>query len=931
MSWGEPPLDALAALLDQVAGTGDLTLARSRAVEQAADRVRGSTDPEEDLGAAALLGRFHWYRSLSGDDDAKNDLAAARRFFVNVYVKSDPRIPPKQLQTAFEQEGIRPLPETMNRLGAQLLEQHRADGDPRALDEAIAALRSVVDDAVAGDSDRREALFNLSAALLRRYEVIGGEQALADFLAAAREQVAFAPLGDAQRAVRLSVSSGSLARRYAQTRDADALHEAVRLAQAAVAALDEDSPERAEVLTNACVVLRVFAEHEGGDAEALATAVEYGRRAVAVTPEGHPEHSASRFQLGMALVAWYELIADVALLPEAIDAFHESLADLDERDPRHARNLIALAESLFAKASNTNGQDALDKARSCWQAAAKNVAAPVADRISAHRHAGVVLGMHEESRAEALAAMESAVALLPMIALRAPEHGDQDWNPHQEQQSGVLGALAADVCAAAIEAGRPDRAIELLEQIRNLLIVDPVNPSGGDLARLRDVHPDLARTLEVLLIRLAVPDRDGAGVDGLHGGPPSPPTAAPGTGRREAVGAWTALVQRIRQIKGFDDFLSPPHIESLTEQARTGPIVFVVAGVRRCDALILTGDPTDQLRHVPLHGFDRDTVVAEGDILHTARRTAHDKDIQPRQRMAAQAKIAALLQRLWDGIAEPVLAALGHTAPPVPGTPWPRVRWCPVGELALLPLHAAGHHADLAADDPERRNRPRSVLDRVVSSYMVTVRALADSGPDQPDDGSVRRPGPLVVAVPDAPGHRRLAGVADVVREIARLSRDAYQLGHPTRAAVREALPLFGNVHFACHGFADLAHPSASRLILSDGDADPLTVADVIGLRLNGGLAYLSACETTVARPDLTAASVHLAGAFHLAGYREVIGTLWSVEDEMARQLTKAVYKGLSRGDDAALALHEATRELRASSGGAVATWSAFTHTGVSK
>jgi len=41
--------------------------------------------------------------------------------------------------------------------------------------------------------------------------------------------------------------------------------------------------------------------------------------------------------------------------------------------------------------------------------------------------------------------------------------------------------------------------------------------------------------------------------------------------------------------------------------------------------------------------------------------------------------------------------------------------------MAFLPLHAAGHHHDIANGSAH----PRTVLDRVISSYTATVRALA--------------------------------------------------------------------------------------------------------------------------------------------------------------------------------------------------------------
>ncbi|NED00616.1 CHAT domain-containing protein, partial [Streptomyces sp. SID6648] len=109
----------------------------------------------------------------------------------------------------------------------------------------------------------------------------------------------------------------------------------------------------------------------------------------------------------------------------------------------------------------------------------------------------------------------------------------------------------------------------------------------------------------------------------------------------------------------------------------------------------------------------------------------------------------AVLEWLWDNAAGPVLGLLGHDRRPSAEADWPRVWWVPGGVLGLLPLHAAGHHTD-PADDARRR----TVLDRVVSSYTPTVRALrharrTSGGRVLPPDASVRG---LIVAMPTTPG-----------------------------------------------------------------------------------------------------------------------------------------------------------------------------------
>lgn len=258
--------------------------------------------------------------------------------------------------------------------------------------------------------------------------------------------------------------------------------------------------------------------------------------------------------------------------------------------------------------------------------------------------------------------------------------------------------------------------------------------------------------------------------------------------------------------------------------------------------------------------------------------------------------------------------------------------WCPVGGLAYLPLHAAGHHTP----GPAQAARPRSVPDLVVSSYTPTVRALAHSNantnvstPRTRADTST-----LIVPVPDLPG-AELPGVTTETIAITALIPDAHTLRQPTRLTVLDALPAHGIAHFCCHGHADWTNPVQSRLILTDHATTPLILGDITPLHLNADLAYLSACDTAVTTPRLANESLHITGAFHLAGYRHVIGTLWSIDDNAAAQIAEDFYRYLTNDgttppqpDRAAHALHHATTCLRARSPMSPNLWAAHTHTG---
>ncbi|MCX0245278.1 CHAT domain-containing protein [Streptomyces drozdowiczii] len=287
--------------------------------------------------------------------------------------------------------------------------------------------------------------------------------------------------------------------------------------------------------------------------------------------------------------------------------------------------------------------------------------------------------------------------------------------------------------------------------------------------------------------------------------------------------------------------------------------------------------------------------------------------------------LSGTLGRLWDTVAEPVLGHLGLDAQPAAGEPWPRLWWCPTGLLSFLPLHAAG------------RGGPDSgtwVMDRAVSSYTPTLRALARARAGLTAGARGTRPAPLVVALAETPGAAPLPGVAREAEVLAELFPGGRLLSGPdaTVDAVGGALEAHPWVHFSCHGVSELLTPSRSGLVLYDGR---LTVSDAAARRPAAPeLAVLSACSASRGGTRLSDEAVQLAAAFQLAGYPHVIGTLWPVADKLATRVTEAFYGALAkdvsggRPIDPAAALHAPVRALRDRYTAAPHLWAAHIHTG---
>jgi hypothetical protein len=354
-------------------------------------------------------------------------------------------------------------------------------------------------------------------------------------------------------------------------------------------------------------------------------------------------------------------------------------------------------------------------------------------------------------------------------------------------------------------------------------------------------------------------------------------------------------------------------------------VIYVYSSPRGSGALVLTPDAGDPVRVISLDTLTEDAARRHANQLLLAHNSPDDA-----ARAAARQEIPSILEWMWDTITGPILTALSLTA--VPGAEdWPRVWWCPVGILAYLPLHAAGYHGDLASGDSVPHVAPRTVIDRVVSSYTSTVQGLAYA---RTRAGS-ERPAMAIITAPNVPGVQSLPGAAAEAAAIAALVPGARTFHNPGRAEVLSALANHAIAHFACHGYADWANPADSRLILPDYETAPLTVADLTSATIAGTLAYLSACETSVTSQELADEAVHITGAFQLAGYQHVIGTLWPVVDSAAKVLAVEFYTSLTkdtsaphRTDRAAAALHHAIRVMRARHPDVPTFWASHIHTG---
>ncbi|KAJ7897782.1 CHAT domain-containing protein, partial [Mycena leptocephala] len=246
-----------------------------------------------------------------------------------------------------------------------------------------------------------------------------------------------------------------------------------------------------------------------------------------------------------------------------------------------------------------------------------------------------------------------------------------------------------------------------------------------------------------------------------------------------------------------------------------------------------------------------------------------------------------------------------------------RLWWLPTGSFTGLPLHAC------------------PPTNQFIHSYTATLGSLLQSQAQKPANITLKV-GVVGVTHTGPGGRNYLKGVEEEVEKICSIikspNRECVVGIQATPDAVKHQLQNCSWVHLACHGTQDLIEPTKSRLLLYDGE---LELETILRMALsNAQFVFLAACQTAMGDVQLVNESFHLGGAFIAAGFRGVIGTLWSMNDQDGPLVAEGVYSHLFRdgrqpqASDAAEALQLAVNNLKANKV-PYERWVPFIHMGV--
>lgn len=843
--------------------TGDADALREAVTfaRQAADAA-----PQDDPARSACLANFcsalhAWWRHTS-DPSVLDEMVRAGRSAVEAISPSDNHY-----------SGAH------STLSLALRSSYEHSGDIALLDEAISTARSAARFTPARHPKQTALAANLAGVLQARYDLTGELPVLDEAITLARQAVSATPAPHPDGPMYQSVLSVALKRRFERTADLDSLYEAISAARECIELTPQRHPNHRLYLVNLAAVLKAQF-HNTQDLPALDESISLLHLALVDIADDHLHRAVMTSNLANAFRARFDLAGEIEDLDEAITLGREAVGFLAGGHPQRAKLSYNFAMALMAKYELVQDDSLLNQCLRALETAASDRTAEFAVRIDAAEQWGRIAS--DAGRLdEAARGFATAVHLLPRLVPRSLESSDS------EHWLARFSGIAGDAAACAIELGRPEQALELLEMGRAVLLSQAID-GRRDLTELREHSQELADRYEWLCAQLDA----------------EPAESEPADQRRAMADELDAVIDRIRSLPGLDRFLLAPTASALIEQAAQGPLAVINTSRYRCDALIVT---TGGVQLQPLPALSEDELLERlEDLLHALNVDRPSPMREARKR--AERTIRDVLAWLSDTITAPVLNALEHEPSSSPARLW----WIPTGLLSFFPLHAAG-----------------STMDQVVSSYSPTIRSLAHAR--STSSSASREPQVLVVAMPTTPAEQPLRGASTEAKIVSsRMPATVVLTGETaTRDAVLAGLTESTWTHFACHGVNNPNSPSNSHLLTHDHQRNPLTVRAVARLRLQQAeFAYLSACHTAASSAKLADEAIHVASAFHLAGYRHVIGTLWAIEDQVAVDIAELFYNLVSGPEHTAVALHSSILRMREQHPKAPSLWASHIHLG---
>ncbi|KAG2339526.1 TPR-like protein [Suillus weaverae] len=758
-----------------------------------------------------------------------------------------------------------------------------------------------------------EPLDMLAQAVEARFDQHGSIDDLDTSIRLGRDVVSLCPEGHADRASYLNNLAFSLVSRFNYQGKPNDLDEAIPLYEEALRLRPVGYESRDSSLDNLGGALATrFNKH--GVIDDITQAISLYREALMLRPPGHPRYDTTLNNLALALKTRYGKLHVSEDLNEAIDRYRESLRVMRLDDPERHVNLFNLSSALCSRFTHSRENEDVEEAITLCQESLAALPSLHPDRYFSYgwlqqaymsrylmQHDPADLSLAVENFRLASGHPTQGFPDRVEIALRWVDEAERNqhdsaleayqmcfelFDSHVMTRSSIISrreaatafrgtqsqSLPGDAASCAIRRDNLRQAVQLLEQGRG--------QQWSLASRLRTPLEDLESTCAELAHKFSHLSKQLSDVQGSTASTDRAAADRAATEYRGLTRQWEVAVAEIRDIQGFSQFLLPPSYEDLQAAARHGPVIILIASQYSCSAIIVptSGDP----HHVPLPSIAlADLKTLKDRFARAIRNASLMGPKEPRN------DLIVLLRIVWDEIMLPIVNVLQHDLKLKSHS---RIWLCPTAAFTSIPLHAAHPFRT----NPDRSKEP-CLEDLYICSYTPTLSALVRSrqmmkkhvtpsfmtiGQGQPGTGK----GKAFLAVDSE--LELVHKLVPVTANRTTISGDA-----ATRAGALQALEENTWVHLACHGKQDPTQPYNSHFVMRD---QPLTLLDIMERDIpHAEFAFLSACHTAVGDEKTPDEVIHLAAGLQFSGFKSVVGTLWEVDDAVAKHVVKVFYENM--------------------------------------
>ncbi|KAG1732991.1 CHAT domain-containing protein [Suillus occidentalis] len=756
-------------------------------------------------------------------------------------------------------------PRALDGLSRALLSRFTQSGNIDDLDERIQFLREAVSLCPEGHTDRDVYLNNLAYSLIIRFNHQGNPNDLDEGISLHEEALRLRPVGHESRAFSLGNLGGVLVTRFTKRGVRDDITRAISLYREALTLCPPGHPSRDITLNNLALALKT--RYKKLDvSEDLNEAIDLYRESLRLKGLDHPGRHVTLRNLSSVLCSRFTHTRKNEDAEEAIDLCQQSLAALPSLHPSRYFSFMRLQEAYLSRYRVQLNPADLSLAVENFRLASRHRTQGFPERIIQAYNWTIAAEQHGH-----VSALEAYTTFFELLDAHLATRSSATSRREAAATFHYARTLPVDAASCAIRCHKLRHALELVEQGRGQQwslasrLKTPVEDLESANATLAHDYLELSkRVVNAAQSSATIPDRAAA--------------ERAATEYRRLTRRWEAAVDEIRNLKDFSRFLLPPAYKDLQAAARHGPVIILIASEYSCDAIIVptSGDP----HHVPLMSISLvDLNNLKERFTGAIRNASRMNPTQPRN------DLIVLLRIVWNEIMLPVVNVLENVLKLKRRS---RIWLCPTAAFTSIPLHAANPFLTKAD-----RSKEPCLEDIYVCSYTPTLSALVRSR-----QLMKKRVTPSFVTIgqgqPGAGKGKALLAVDSELELVHKLvpaaaSHNTTSGDAATRAGALKALEENTWVHLACHGKQDPEQPYHSHFVMRD---EHVTLLDIMDRDIpHAEFAFLSACHTAVGDKETPDEVIHLAAGLQFSGFKSVVGTLWEVDDSVAKHVVEAFYR----------------------------------------